>query len=170
MEEEARDMLLRSGMPAARAEITREADCRYGRQAYELTVPVAPGPITAATVAALAADFHDRHRVTYGHANPDEAVQLVNVRVSAVGKLAGLDFRAAGGRAEAVPPRMREAYFKETGLVSCEVRSREEFAPGFEGAGPLVVESMDATIVVPPGWRCRADHRGFVVLKAIAHD
>jgi N-methylhydantoinase A len=170
MEEEARDMLQRSGVPAARAAVTRAADCRYGRQAYELTVPVAPGPITAATVARLAADFHDRHRVTYGHANPDEGVQLVNLRVSAAGKLAGLDFRAAEGRPGAAPPRTREAYFKETGLVSCEVRSREGLAPGFAGAGPLIIEAMDATIVVPPGWRWRADERGFIVLEAITHD
>ena len=43
-------------------------------------------------LARLAADFHDKHRMTYGHASPDEPVQLVNLRVSAVGRLEGLAF------------------------------------------------------------------------------
>jgi len=29
---------------------------------------------------------------------------------------------------------------------------------------------MDATVVVPPGWRLRADARGFLALEAEAHD
>ena len=44
-------MLTRAGVPEARWEITRAADCRYGRQAYELTVPVAAGDITPAASA-----------------------------------------------------------------------------------------------------------------------
>jgi N-methylhydantoinase A len=66
MESEARAMLTRAGVPEARWEITRAADCRYGRQAYELTVPVAAGDITPAVTAALGRDFHDKHRMTYG--------------------------------------------------------------------------------------------------------
>jgi N-methylhydantoinase A len=169
MERQAREMLSRSGVPEARAEITRAADCRYGRQAYELTVPVAPGTITSATLARLAAHFHDMHRVTYGHASPDEAVQLVNLRVSAVGKLGGLQFRAAGVRNGPAPMSAREAYFKETGRVSCQVRWRDGLEPGFRSAGPLIIEAMDATVVVPPGWRCRVDTHGFIVLEAIPH-
>ena len=101
MESEARAMLTRAGVPEARWEITRAADCRYGRQAYELTVPVAAGDITPAATAALGRDFHDKHRMTYGHASPDEPVQIVNLRVAAVGKLADLDlWRPAASRAD----------------------------------------------------------------------
>src|SRR5262249_24426256 len=68
-------------------EITRWADRRYTGQAYKLMVPMAGGDVTAATIARLAADFHDRHRQTYGHSSDEEPVQLVNVRVTAIGKL-----------------------------------------------------------------------------------
>ena len=73
----------RRGCRAERRALLRAADLRYRRQAYELTVPIADGPITRATLDALAAAFHDRHRQTYGHANPDEPVQLVNLRLTA---------------------------------------------------------------------------------------
>ena len=171
MEEEARTMLTRSSIAETSREVTRAADCRYGRQAYELTVPVTSGPITRATLDRLAADFHDKHRATYGHASPDEPVQLVNLRVSALGRLGGLDLaRTTGamrGRAVA-PPEERQVYFKETGLVRCPVLAREGCEPGFEAQGPLIIEAMDTTVVVPPGWRSRAAAAGFITLEAMA--
>jgi N-methylhydantoinase A len=167
MEGQARAMLGRAGVPERRWEIARAADCRYGRQAYELTVPVAPGPVTAATLARLATDFHERHRMTYGHASPDEAVQVVNLRVAAVGRLEGLELGRATGAAPARPPEPRPAYFRETGLIRCEVLARDGLAAGARGAGPVIFESSDTTVVVPPGWRWRADG-GFLVLEAIA--
>jgi N-methylhydantoinase A len=168
MEEEARTMLTRSSVAEANREVRRAADCRYGRQAYELTVPVTAGPITRSTLDRLATDFHDKHRATYGHASPDEPVQLVNLRVSALGRLGGLDLARTGATrgGAAAPTQERPAYFKETGLVRCPVLAREDLQPGFERPGPLIIEAMDTTVVVPPGWRCRAAAGSFITLEA----
>jgi N-methylhydantoinase A len=172
METEARQMLSRAGVPEARWEITRSADCRYPRQAYELTVPVSPGEMTPAIAARLAADFHARHRGTYGHASPDEPVQVVNLRVAAVGKVEGLDLRAPGAsggdsdsRAAAASWPARDAYFKETGLVRCPVIARAALGRDAAGAGPTIIEAADTTVVVPPGWRWQSDERGFITLE-----
>jgi N-methylhydantoinase A len=73
-----------------RWELTRAADCRYGRQAYELTVPVA-GRVRERPSRAWPPTSTTRHRQTYGHASPDEAVQCVNLRLAAVGHQAGLE-------------------------------------------------------------------------------
>ena len=124
--------------------------------------------MTAARARVLADGFHDKHRATYGHSSPDEPVQLVNIRVSAVGRLPGLDVRSGpaaarggGGAGE------REAYFKETGVVRCPVHARGALEAGSVRTGPLIIEAMDTTIVVPPSWRCRGDDRGFITLEAI---
>jgi N-methylhydantoinase A len=165
MEDEARAMLRRAGVPERRWQLTRAADCRYPRQAYELTVPVAPGVVDAGTLRRVERDFHDRHRTTYGHASPDEPVQCVNLRVSAVGRLAPLDVTGAAPSGDGAPPPAREAYFKETGPVRCDVLGRETVKPGVSRAGPLIVESADTTVVVPPGWRLTAEAGGLLVLE-----
>jgi N-methylhydantoinase A len=68
MEATASDMLAAAGiLPDRRA--LRRAAVRYRRQAYELTVALTAGPITRASLDALAIDFHEKHRQTYGHAN-----------------------------------------------------------------------------------------------------
>jgi N-methylhydantoinase A len=166
METEARAMLRRAGVPETRWELTRAADCRYPRQAYELTVPVAGGPVETATLERLAHDFHERHRSTYGHASPDEPVQCVNLRVSAVGRLAPLDVSRAMTRVATSVAAIRAAYFKESGVVRCEVLDREGLAPGTDRPGPLIVESPDTTVVVPPGWRLRVEPGGLIALES----
>jgi N-methylhydantoinase A len=167
MEAAAREMLRRAGVPPERWEVTRAADLRYRRQAYELTVPVGTGAITPATLTGLAQDFHEKHRMTYGHASPHEPVQLVNLRVAAVGRLDGLALGQESGSPSSPGPAAttRMAYFSETGLVRCDVLPRMALALGFERAGPLIVEAVDTTIVVPPGWRLRADPGGVILLE-----
>jgi len=166
LEVEARAMLGRAGIQEARWELTRAADLRYPRQAYELTVPMAAGPVTRETLGRLARDFHERHRATYGHASPDEVVQCVNLRVSAVGRLKPLDLsRAPAAPASAVALPAREAYFGETGPVRCEVLAREAFEPGVARPGPVIVESPDTTVVVPPAWRLSVEAGGLLALE-----
>jgi len=171
MEASARQMLTRAGVPPARWEITRAADLRYRRQAYELTLPVAAGPIAVTTLGKLAADFHERHRMTYGHASPQEPVQLVNLRVAAVGRLDGLDLGRESLSTRSAGPEAisRMAYFRETGVAPCEVLPRTGLTLGTERQGPIIVEAVDTTIVVPPGWRLRADAGGVLVLEAAGH-
>ena len=168
MEDAARQMLRRAGVPEARWELARAADCRYPRQAYELTVPVAAGAVDGGTLERLARDFHERHHATYGHASADEPVQCVNVRLAAVGRLAPLDVSrsvrapATGG---AAGPASREVYFKETGTLRCEVMAREALGPGASRPGPLIVEAADTTVVVPPEWRLSVEPGGLIVLE-----
>jgi N-methylhydantoinase A len=119
MEAAALETLVRAGVPAERREITRSADLRYRRQAYELTVPVADGGITRATLARLAADFHDKHRMTYGHASPDEPVQLVNLRLGGGPQVA---LGRGARRRRAAPTRARCT--TKPGRA-CEVLSRD---------------------------------------------
>jgi N-methylhydantoinase A len=42
---------------------------------------------------------------------------------------------------------------------------RESLPPGAKLAGPAVITQMDATTVLPPGWRCRVDGYGNLVLE-----
>jgi N-methylhydantoinase A len=161
-------MLRDAHVPEDRWQLERAADVRYSRQAYELTVPLSRGPVTAEAVARLARSFHERHRATYGHASPDEPVQLVNLRLTAIGRLGALDLaRRAGPTSAGGPqkPKTRAVYFRETGVAACDVVPWESLGPGSERPGPVIVEANDTTVVVPPPWRLRVDARGLIVLE-----
>jgi N-methylhydantoinase A len=164
IEETATAMLAAAAIPLDRHELRRAADLRYRRQAYELTVPMAGGSITRAGLDALGRAFHEQHRRTYGHANPAEPVQLVNLRVTALGRLARPPLRLrARGRAAARPAR--EVWFAETGMVRCPVLWRDGLAAEARIEGPAIVEAMDSTTVVPPGWIATVDGAGYLRLR-----
>jgi N-methylhydantoinase A len=160
----ASEWLAAVAVPPERRALLRSADLRYPRQAYELTVPLADGPMTRESLEALAVAFHDKHRQTYGHANLEESVQLVNLRLTAVGRLPGLKLAQPTASVPA-RRRMREVWFPETGSVPCPVHWRDGLAAGETLAGPTIIEAMDSTIVVPPGWIASVHSNGYIRLR-----
>ena len=99
LERAAQAMLRDAGIPKPDRVVERAADCRYTKQAYELTVPLAGGTVTRESLEALAREFHAQHLRTYGHENPNESVQMVNVRVTATGRMPRVEFRAGATKA-----------------------------------------------------------------------
>jgi N-methylhydantoinase A len=156
-------MLEAAHIPPERRALLRAADLRYRRQAYELTVPLAEGPIDRAALERLARQFHERHRQTYGHANEAEPVQLVNLRLSAIGHLPQLSLARPGDPREA-RRRERPVWFAATGFIDCPVLWRDGLGAGEMIAGPAIIEALDATIVVPPSWLAATDARGYIRL------
>ena len=117
--------------------LRRSADCRYQGQSFELTVPVADGPIDAATLAALAEAFGQEHERTYGHrAGTDEPVEIVSLRVVGQGipdrprvpETLRID-RPGGGRR----PTRRVYFGPELGWRETPIIDRPDLATPREG-------------------------------------
>jgi len=158
-------MLDRAGVTPARRRFERAVDARYPRQSHELVIPVPPRSVDAAALAEIAAAFHDRHLHTYGHDNRSEPVQIVSIRVTAIGATAPLVIRdtVAPSGTEAVKAK-RQLWFRETGVIDATIYDRKRMPAGLEIAGPVVIESLESTILVPPGWQAKMNADGFVLL------
>ena len=163
MEHAGTEMLRAARVPQDRRALLRQADVRYRRQAYELTVPIADGEITRATLDDLASAFHEKHEQTYGHANRSEHVQLVNLRLTALGRLPDLLLMQRADPSQ-VRLRERDVWFDETGFTPTPVHWRDGLIPGTRIAGPAIIEAMDSTTVVPPGWEAHIDDLGYIRL------
>jgi N-methylhydantoinase A len=166
MEQSGREMLHNARVPVNRQQLLRQADVRYRRQAYELTLPIAEGAITRASLDELAEAFHAKHEQTYGHANRSERVQLVNLRLTAVGVLPNLTLAQHADEA-AARTRSRDVWFGGSGLTTVPVHWRDGLGPRFELQGPAIVEAMDSTTLIPPGWRVRIDRLGYLRLSRV---
>ncbi len=140
-------------------------DLRYAGQGYELTILLPEGTFAGD---AIRAAFDRLHEERFGHAAPNQPVELVSYRCQAIGlvphpahpQLAALrgmpDSRARLGE--------RRAWFD--GWVDTPVYDRERLGACDELSGPAVLEQYDSTIVVPPVFRLRCDTSGNVVLAS----
>ena len=162
---EGEKMLKESGIPASRWHFHRSADLRYTRQAYELNVTADEGEFTTTAKNQLADRFHARHEQTYGHQNPNEPVHLVTLRLTAVGKLDRLEITHHPDPVGNSEKSRRSAWFADAGTVECAVHDRSRLDATSQLTGPAIVESLDSTLVIPPGWSASNDHRGFITME-----
>ena len=153
-------------VPDADREVELVFDARYIGQNFELRVPVASGPPTVLdgrpapdSIAAITARFFDVHDVAYGYHNPDDRVEVVNVRLTAFGRTRrGRVEEAAAGPAEpCAPEEIRPVWFGPHAPADTPVFDRSRLQAGAEFVGPAIVEQLDATTVVHPGDRARVD-------------
>jgi len=167
LEREGAGMLDRAGMAGERRRFERSIDARYERQSYELAVAVPGKVLDAAALQGVAEAFHDRHKLTYGHDNRSEPVQLVSLRVTAIGAIPTLTIStspAAPGDAANAIKAQRQVWFRGIGATQATIYDRRHMPAGLLAPGPAVIESLESTILVPPAWTARMDEHGFIHL------
>jgi N-methylhydantoinase A len=169
LEAEAQAWLGAEGIPPEARRLVRSADLRYAHQSFELTCPLADGPVTPKIIAELVAMFHREHRRLYTYDLPAAPVELVNLRVTAIGLLPRLDApagRPGGGDRHEAMTETRPVYFAERdGFAPTPCYARHRLRPGTALDGPAIVDQDDATTVVAPGFRARVDAAGNLVLE-----
>ncbi|SIR51691.1 hydantoinase/oxoprolinase family protein [Pseudacidovorax sp. RU35E] len=166
LDDQGYTVLSGEGYRGSAARVSHYADVRYLGQSSELTVPLRSAAVDGEVLAQLAADFNALYQQTFGYSS-EEPLELVNLRVSAHGTSPHrLDFG--------------QCRVDTSALQGTEGKRQVSFAPGEAPrttrvmpragvgteriAGPLVIESYDTTIVVPPGCFAHADAIGNIII------
>ena len=133
-------------------------EMRYAGQSFELAVPTDPASPDPARIRAA---FEDAHEERYGYRDVHARVELVNVRVSAIGPRPAI--RLAGTAARPAQRGTARVVFEGR-----ELRAelwRGELEPGTRLEGPALCALPESTLLVPPGWGGEVDERGTIVLE-----
>jgi len=181
---QVRNAVIAEGVAPGRVEVRWEADLRFRRQQWEVTVPLDPGPLTAQTIARLEEDFRRRYEALYGPGTALLAagVDLVNCRAVGIGRVSELEAapRVAGAgtamrRAEK-PSRRLAADLEQAGMPASARAAAGEPGPlvavwdgealgcGAAVDGPALVERRDTTIYVPADMRAVVDGAGSCIV------
>ena len=168
LESEATRWLDSESVPEDRRELARSADLRYAHQGFEVTVGVTGKVLDPSALDATMQQFHSEHDRLFGF-SLDQPVEFVTLRVTARGHLetarvAPLS-NEPGKPADALLGR-RRVYFEDAGgFVSCDIYHRAQLAPGSTIDGPAILENVDSTVVIDPGWRARIDEYGNCIVQ-----
>ena len=141
------------------------ADMRYDGQGYDVTVPLEEAWLGSGNRERIGAAFHAAHRATYNHAAEENEVWLKELRVHISGALPRRRARAVGlGPAEACGMRSIRLFGQ---IFEAIVVGRASLGTGDTLAGPAIVNQMDTTTLIPPGWEATLAPSGALVLQHI---
>ena len=169
-EQKAMAELLQEGVEKSRARLVRYLDMRYAGQHHEVTVEIPSGcAIDDRHLPVIADAFHRAHEKLYTYATPENPLEIMNLRITAVGAVdkTGLFEKPLGpSNASKALKGMRKAHFEERGgLAEVPVYNRDLLAPGNHVPGPAIIEERITTIVVHPGWDARVDGFENIVME-----
>lgn len=126
------------------------ADLRYAGQSFELNLPV---------TATLLDDFHLLHQRTYGYQELDAQVEIVNVRVKAIGKIEKPSLQNFPRAKTKIADALLGSFpvHLAAGEVNTLFYAGEKLGSGHTFTGPAIVVLPDTTILVGQGDHAEVD-------------
>jgi N-methylhydantoinase A len=172
--------LVDEGLGTDTAAYERELDMRYTGQGYELRVSlqgIGRGRLTSDAMRKARERFDERHAQIHGHAAADRPVEIVSYRlrvrvpVPKYRPVAAKDVKVRPAAKSAIKGT-RIAHFDAQSGTETAVYERDRLSLGARLYGPAIVEQLDATTVVPPGWSATVDESKNLILaqEPMRHD
>jgi N-methylhydantoinase A len=167
LESQALDALKSEGISRERVSFKRSIDMRYVGQVHECTVDIGDMSVNDQTIADIRAAFHALHKQLFTYAEPESALEIVNIESTVSGKTELLNppVLLAGTGVEKAIKAWRPMFFSANEpALNTAVYDGELLGAGDRLVGPAVIEEPTTTIVIQPGWNCRLDARGTYVM------
>ncbi len=148
--EQGRSEVIAEGVPESAITLERLLDVRYRGQSYELTIPLTSN---------FADEFHTAHAHIYGYSEPAVPVEIVNLRLRAIGHLSRPPISPLEENAKSDPvPFDNRAVVLPTGLVTLPFYQGKQLHPGHQITGPAVITQPDTTVFIDSTDKLTVDH------------
>lgn len=140
-------------------------DLRYVGQEFWLQIPVTEEEIDGGDGGAIEGRFTALHDRRFGHAAPEEPLELVNVRLTAIGARPQIAFARLRESGATTPVGHRPIYLDSTAQpTSCAIYRRDSLTPESLIEGPAVIEEFASTTVLFAGDRAHVADTGEIVI------
>jgi N-methylhydantoinase A len=149
--------------------IAKGADVRYLGQSFEIAVDLSEVDLSKPDAARqIARAFHEGYAALYGQADKDAPIEIINVRVTAIGitakpPLAPISERELQGAERAAKPAARRKIYFDGATLDTAVYDRKLLTWGHEFDGPAIIDQYDTTVFIPQGFRARVDRLGNII-------
>ncbi len=166
MEREGRKVLDNEGSHFNNTHFMFYADLRYHGQAYELIVPISK-PIGKNSLSDLIKSFHEKHRLVYGYSVDKGRVEVVNLRLTAVGVTSKPILRKMNSAVKEPikASSNRQVFFEELDkFIDCPIYLRNQLKAGNIINSPSIIEQYDSTTIIYPSWEATVDGYGNLLM------
>ncbi len=170
MSVEGASMLSEEGIDPANQEFYLKFDCRYLKQYHEVSFVMPNDIVEKRDADAVAKAFHAEHNRLYGYSldELDVAIEIINVRVQAIGQTDKPVFQEIERVAEdpsAALKGERSVYLPETQeFAEVPIYDGHKLQYGHKVSGPAMIEEVTTAIFVSDSFDCIVDQLGSFVL------
>jgi N-methylhydantoinase A len=155
--DEGKKLLASEGVAQAQQEVRLSMDIRYVGQEFYLATPVTYHEVLISDRQGIRKHFDALHLRHYGQHSEKRPVEVVNIRASAIGQRAKMEFKPgstgghAGGGGDRKPTH-RDVYLNDAKIPTrCAIYQRHALAPGAIVQGPAIIEESATTSLLLEG-------------------
>ncbi|MBK8020656.1 MAG: hydantoinase/oxoprolinase family protein [Chloroflexi bacterium] len=148
------EALAADGFEPERQTYIPTAELRYRGQEHTVNVPMPGIQLTPEHVPVIVEAFNALHQQKYGHSMHDDPIEIVTLRLRAVGLLPRPSlpkWDIAGGQVAAARKGERAVYLRGAGWQTYQVYDRFKLGIGDVIPGPAIVEEPSSTTMVHTG-------------------
>lgn len=155
LRKEAKALLEEEGISEETSTLMNYMDLRYKGQWRSLAV-VVPDYVTS--LEEVLAAFHQEHEREFAFSDKDQIVEIYGLRVTAIGTVPKPNFPqfAPTGSLQDAYKETRPVYF-DGAYVETNVYYRDKIPVYAQLQGPAIVDQLDTTTVIPPGFTAEVD-------------
>jgi N-methylhydantoinase A len=145
------------------------ADLRYRGQEHTIAIAVTRAEDLASDTEATRLRFDEQHDRRYGHAAPDQSIEIVNLRlvvtVPRMEDVIGRWLSAPWAPDDPAPEQRRPVVFDDPDRpLEARILWRPGLAAGTQVAGPAVIEEPNSTTLIGPGDRAVVNASGHIII------
>lgn len=160
--------LTTEGIAKDKRKILRSLDMRYLGQSSEISVPLTHD--NSDPIAGAASEFHKLHHALYSYSVPEEPIELVNLRIRAVGTVPRPPLATAkAGTDSATPHARRQIHLPDERRMSdVPVYRRADLKPNHRIEGPSIVDEASSTTFLTSNTVAIVDRFDNLVIEVLA--
>lgn len=155
LRKEAKELLEEEGISDDTSTLMNYMDLRYKGQWRSLAVVV---PDQMMSMEEILEAFHREHEREFAFSDKEQTVEIYGLRVTAIGTVPKPDFPqyVPEGSIEDAYKETRPVYF-DGKYVDTKVYNRDKIPVHTQLIGPAIVDQLDTTTVIPPGFTAEVD-------------
>jgi len=151
LENQAIEDMLNEGIPKDKTKFEKFLDMRYQGQSFEILVPFTEKFVE---------NFHNEHKKLYGYSAKNRKVEIVNIRLRAIGETEKPEIKSYEDMGKNPPVDSilmeKEVIFNKKPYKT-KVYNRDKLETGNEIEGSSIIVEYSSTLVIPPFAKARID-------------
>ncbi len=159
LEEEALKDLINEGVEKEKIQIEKYLDVRYKGQSFELIIPFTQDYIE---------EFHRTHKKVYGYANTNRKIEIVNIRIRAIGEKEKPSLKETDKLTEKIPEEallnIKDVIFDGKSYKT-KIYNRDKLKAGNRIEGASIIVEYSSTIVIPPFAKAYIDRYENIIIE-----